>query len=95
MHSNRIAGFEIRSGANPTVVGCKIHHGMTGGIYCHDDVSSVTTEADNHHVHDWQLLIDGGLDKKVYRPLAVTIQSSLNDLNGLWEGNSYLSTDFS
>ncbi|CAH3153104.1 unnamed protein product, partial [Pocillopora meandrina] len=30
-------GFEIRSHANPTVVGCKIHHGMTGGIYSHDD----------------------------------------------------------
>ena len=40
MHNNRIAGFEIRSGANPTVVGCRIHHGMTGGIYCHDDVST-------------------------------------------------------
>ena len=38
MYNNRIAGFEIRSGANPTVVGCKVHHGMTGGIYCHDDV---------------------------------------------------------
>ena len=40
VHNNRIAGFEIRSGANPTVVGCRIHHGMTGGIYCHDDVST-------------------------------------------------------
>ena len=39
VYNNRIAGFEIRSGANPTVVGCKVHHGMTGGIYCHDDVS--------------------------------------------------------
>lgn len=40
MYNNRIAGFEIRSHANPTVVGCKVHHGMTGGIYCHDDVSA-------------------------------------------------------
>lgn len=39
VHHNRIAGFEVRSWANPTVVGCVIHHGMTGGIYCHDDVS--------------------------------------------------------
>lgn len=39
VYNNRIAGFEIRSHANPTVVGCKVHHGMTGGIYCHDDVS--------------------------------------------------------
>ena len=22
------------------MVGCRIHHGMTGGIYCHDDVST-------------------------------------------------------
>ena len=41
VYNNRIAGFEIRSHANPTVVGCKIHHGMTGGIYCHDDVSTL------------------------------------------------------
>ena len=41
VYNNRIAGFEIRSHANPTVVGCKVHHGMTGGIYCHDDVSAV------------------------------------------------------
>lgn len=40
VYNNRIAGFEIRSHANPTVVGCKVHHGMTGGIYCHDDVST-------------------------------------------------------
>lgn len=40
VYNNRIAGFEIRSHANPTVVGCKVHHGMTGGIYCHDDVSA-------------------------------------------------------
>jgi len=39
IHHNRIAGLEVRSWANPTVVGCLIHHGMTGGIYCHDDVS--------------------------------------------------------
>ena len=36
--SNRIAGFEIRTGGNPTVVRCKIHHGFTGGIYVHDEV---------------------------------------------------------
>ena len=37
MHSNRIAGIEVRSSANPTVVNCHIHHGFTGGIYVHDD----------------------------------------------------------
>ena len=39
VYSNRIAGFEIRSGANPTVVRCQIYGGSTGGIYVHDDVS--------------------------------------------------------
>ena len=36
--NNRIAGFEVRTGASPTVVRCKIHHGLTGGIYVHDEV---------------------------------------------------------
>ena len=36
--SNRIAGFEVRNGGNPTVVRCRIHHGVTGGIYVHDEV---------------------------------------------------------
>lgn len=38
VYSNRIAGFEIRSGANPTVVRCQIYGGSTGGVYVHDDV---------------------------------------------------------
>ena len=25
------------------MVGCRIHHGMTGGIYCHDDVSTCSS----------------------------------------------------
>jgi hypothetical protein len=41
--SNRIAGFEIRTGGNPTVVRCKIHHGLTGGIYVHDEVMCADT----------------------------------------------------
>ncbi|UYV74626.1 FBXO11 [Cordylochernes scorpioides] len=36
IHNNRIAGFEVKAGANPTVVHCKIHHGQTGGIYVHE-----------------------------------------------------------
>jgi hypothetical protein len=36
IHNNRIAGFEVKAGANPTVVHCDIHHGMTGGIYVHE-----------------------------------------------------------
>lgn len=30
IHNNRIAGFEVKAGANPTVVKCDIHHGQTG-----------------------------------------------------------------
>lgn len=37
IYSNRIAGFEIKGGANPTVVNCHIHHGLTGGIYVHEN----------------------------------------------------------
>lgn len=33
IHNNRIAGFEVKAGANPTVVHCEIHHGQTGGKY--------------------------------------------------------------
>ena len=36
IHNNRIAGFEVKAGANPTVVKCEIHHGQTGGIYVHE-----------------------------------------------------------
>ena len=37
IHANRIAGFEVKAGANPTVVRCDIHHGLTGGIYVHEN----------------------------------------------------------
>ena len=37
IHDNRIAGFEVKAGANPTVVKCHIHHGQTGGIYVHEN----------------------------------------------------------
>ena len=37
IHHNRIAGFEVKAGANPTVVKCDIHHGQTGGIYVHEN----------------------------------------------------------
>lgn len=37
IHNNRIAGFEVKAGANPTVVNCEIHHGQTGGIYVHEN----------------------------------------------------------
>lgn len=36
IHRNRIAGFEVKAYANPTVVRCEIHHGQTGGIYVHE-----------------------------------------------------------
>jgi len=36
IHNNRIAGFEVKAGANPTVVKCEIHHGQTGGVYVHE-----------------------------------------------------------
>ena len=39
IHSNRIAGIEIKQEANPIVMRCKIHHGSTGGVYIHDRVS--------------------------------------------------------
>ena len=39
IHSNRIAGIEIKQEANPIVMRCKIHHGSTGGAYIHDRVS--------------------------------------------------------
>ena len=38
IHSNRIAGIEIKQEANPVVMRCKIHHGSTGGVYIHDRV---------------------------------------------------------
>lgn len=37
IHNNRIAGFEVKAQANPTVVHCEIHHGQTGGIYVHEN----------------------------------------------------------
>ncbi|GIY79075.1 f-box only protein 11 [Caerostris extrusa] len=37
IHNNRIAGFEVKAGANPTVVRCEIHNGQTGGIYVHEN----------------------------------------------------------
>jgi F-box protein 11 len=37
IHNNRIAGFEVKAGANPTVVRCEIHHGQTGGVYVHEN----------------------------------------------------------
>lgn len=37
IHDNRIAGFEVKAGANPTVIKCHIHHGQTGGIYVHEN----------------------------------------------------------
>lgn len=37
IHNNRIAGFEVKAGANPSVVQCEIHHGQTGGIYVHEN----------------------------------------------------------
>ena len=37
IHNNRIAGFEAKAGANPTVIKCEIHHGQTGGIYVHEN----------------------------------------------------------
>ena len=37
IHNNRIAGFEVKAGANPTVIKCEIHHGQTGGIYVHEN----------------------------------------------------------
>lgn len=39
IHDNRIAGFEVKAGANPTVAFCEIHHGQTGGIYVHESGS--------------------------------------------------------
>lgn len=41
IHSNRIAGIEIKNDANPIIYRCSIHHGSTGGIYVHDRVSMV------------------------------------------------------
>jgi hypothetical protein len=42
IHDKRIAGFEVKAGANPTVVlaHCEIHHGQTGGMAW---VNSLTT----------------------------------------------------
>ena len=37
IHDNRIAGFEVKAGANPTVIHCEVHHGQTGGIYVHEN----------------------------------------------------------
>jgi len=37
IHNNRIAGFEVKAGANPTVVKCDIHDGLTGGVYIHEN----------------------------------------------------------
>ena len=36
IHSNRIAGIEIKNDANPIIYRCSIHHGSTGGVYVHD-----------------------------------------------------------
>ncbi|PIO71294.1 parallel beta-helix repeat protein [Teladorsagia circumcincta] len=36
IHSNRISGIEVKNNANPTVVHCEVHHGLTGGIYIHE-----------------------------------------------------------
>ena len=38
IHSNRIAGIEIKNDANPIIYRCSIHHGSTGGVYVHDKV---------------------------------------------------------
>ena len=38
IHSNRIAGIEIKNDANPIIRRCSIHHGSTGGVYVHDRV---------------------------------------------------------
>ena len=38
IHSNRIAGIEIKNEANPIIYHCSIHHGSTGGVYVHDRV---------------------------------------------------------
>lgn len=37
IHNNRIAGFEVKAGANPTVVKCDIHHGQTGSYSCENE----------------------------------------------------------
>ena len=34
------------------MVGCRIHHGMTGGIYCHDDVSTWSSV-------EWAVVFEG------------------------------------
>ena len=38
IHTNRIAGIEIKQDASPIVMKCRIHHGCTGGVYIHDRV---------------------------------------------------------
>lgn len=40
IHNNRIAGFEVKAGANPTVVKCDIHHGQTGS-YIYDETIEI------------------------------------------------------
>ena len=32
---NKLAGIEIKGGANPTIVDCIIRDGTTGGVYVH------------------------------------------------------------
>ena len=32
---NKLAGIEIKDGANPTVVNCTIRDGTTGGVFVH------------------------------------------------------------
>ena len=38
IYSNRIAGVEIKSQANPVFYKNLIHHGKTGGVYIHEKV---------------------------------------------------------
>ena len=60
IHNNRIAGFEVKAGANPTVVKCDIHHGQTGGIYVHENGLGQFIENrihSNNFAGKWQLFI--------------------------------------
>ena len=36
IHSNTLAGVQIRTGSDPIIRNNKIHHGLHGGIYVHD-----------------------------------------------------------
>jgi len=46
INNNHIVGFEVTTGANPSVVQCEIHHGHTSGIFVHKMVLAnlLTTE---------------------------------------------------